>query len=241
MGPLGKHYSLQWAEEDLNQQIKEGSRFADLDKNQPSNKRKLSSSAHLSKEKRAHCVNSLMDESMDKLNKDDEDQQQQIANDSISYGPLTQRLISALIEQNLMTPYDNEIADYFDKIGPPKTSYMSPRTMAKNFNLNANHNSLEKKIKKTLIEQGILEVNEGDKSNDISSEEDTVTSKAIGEPDKDDELAIEIKNIQNELKVITKQCKNTLVQLLNVSKQNLTKQDLKKKINVIDVEVILSI
>lgn len=59
--------------------------------------------------------------------------------ESLNYGPLTQRLISALIEQNLMTPLDNEIGDYLDKIGPPpEPMYMSPKTMARKLNLNTN-------------------------------------------------------------------------------------------------------
>jgi transcriptional adapter 3 len=37
---------------------------------------------------------------------------------------------------------------------------------------------------------------------------------------------------------VTKQCKHTLVHLLNVSKNNLVKQDVKKKINSIDNEII---
>ena len=85
-------------------------------------------------------------------------------------------LISALIEQNLMTPFDNELADYLEKIGPPQSMYLSPKSMAKKltFNTNSSSNStLERKIKKTLIEQGILDIDENDKTPDCLSENES--------------------------------------------------------------------
>ena len=236
--PIGKHYANQWGEEDLSHQMKEGSRFADLDSGKPAHlKRKAD---HLN-EKSSHKDKKsaqILDQSLQSLNKT------QQKNDSLSYGPLTQRLISALIEQNLMTPFDNELADYLEKIGPPQSMYMSPRSMAKKFTFNTSSNShLERKIKKTLIEQGILDSDETDKG-DGSSESDSNVKK---EPhsysdsvDKEDEIGNEIRNLQNELRTVTHQCELTLEQLLATSKKRLEKQEIKKKILGIDFEVYFS-
>jgi transcriptional adapter 3 len=138
-----------------------------------------------------------------------------------------------------MTPFDTEIADYLDKIGPPQPMYMSPKTMAKKFTFNTHNSStsLERKIKKTLIEQGILDMEEGDKADESVNESSTTngTNEIIA---KDDEIALEIKNLQNELKLVTKQCKQTLVGLLEVSKTQLVKQEVKRKLQSLDLEII---
>lgn len=133
--PLGKHYSLQWAEEDLNHQVKEGSRLTDYEA-------KISTPAkhRQTENNKFSVVNPLIEEGLSKVrpmspfatkNKKNATTENKTS-ESVNYGPLTQRLISALIEQNLMTPMDNEINDYLDKIGPPpQPIYMSPKTMAK--------------------------------------------------------------------------------------------------------------
>lgn len=250
VGPLGKHYTLQWAQEDINNQIKDGSRFNDIDKTiklQPSTPLKRKATSPLDKNDK--MSSRLIDESLNKMNSpvvSNAKTAQNSCKSSLNYGPLTQRLISALIEQNLMTPFDTEIADYLDKIGPPQPIYMSPKTMAKKLNFNTNSNSLERKIKKTLIEQGILDMDDNEKldndSNGSSSNEthhnnnnQSTTNEIIA---KDDEIALEIKNLQNELKLVTNQCKQTLEHLLNISKNNLVKQDIKRKISAIDVDIV---
>ena len=148
-----------------------------------------------------------------------------------------------------MTPFDNELADYLEKIGPPQSMYLSPKSMAKKltFNTNSSSNStLERKIKKTLIEQGILDIDENDKTPDCLSEnESSIVKKEANSLngansniiDKDDEIGNEIKNLQNELKTITSQCELTLTQLLHTSKKKMIKQDIKKKLTILDYEV----
>ena len=162
--------------------------------------------------------------------------------EALSYGPLTQRLISALIEQNLMAPFDNEIADYLDKIGPPpQPIYMSPKSMARKLNFNASNSCLERKIKKTLIEQSILDSDENDKTDELSSaDDDSLSSEMLGIA-KDDEIARELRSLQRELKVVSKQCKSTLTQLLDISKNSMAKQEIKKKLSIVDNEVNLII
>jgi transcriptional adapter 3 len=155
-----------------------------------------------------------------------EDGKKIISNDNdSSYGPLTQRLISALIEQNLMTPFDTDMTD-LEVLGDPKGQYMSPRTLAKQLNI-ATSQSLEKKIKKELIEQGILD------EEDLTDSQDESEEKI----DKDDEIAIEIKRLQSELESVSSTCKMTQKQLLNVAKEVMQQQEIKKKIDLIDNEI----
>jgi transcriptional adapter 3 len=237
--PLGKHYTLQWADQDISHQMRESSRFIDFDRKLSPVKRKVGNpNFYAKKENRA---NYLIEESLGKLSASQQNE--------MNYGPLTQRLISALIEQNLMTPFDNEIADYLDKLSPPESTYLSPKTMAKKFSFSSTHtNHIERKIKKTLIEQGILELDENEKI-DFSCDENSNSAQAGGGTDtaeqqcdsgggKEDEIANEILNVQNELKLVSKQCKQTLLNLVDLSKQNLIKQDLKRKLSSVDSEVI---
>lgn len=97
--------------------------------------------------------------------------------------------------------------------------------------------SLERKIKKTLIEQSILDEDELENSDQDASGNSPNTSSENCTIHKDDEIANEIKNLQNELKVVTKQCKNTLNNLLDISKQDIEKQEIRKKISLLDSEV----
>lgn len=219
----------------MNHQIREGSRFIDLDTKVTPGKRKLGAQCPTPRK-----ANALLNESLNKLNKNGSSS----ATD-LNYGPLTQRLISALIEQNLMTPFDNEMADYLDKIGPPESTYLSPKTMAKKFSFSTSHtNNIERKLKKTLIEQGLLELDENEKidlscdenSNSVTDMASTAAAVSINH-DSTDEIANEIMNVQNELKLVSQQCKQTLLHLVDISKQNLVKQEIKKKISAIDGEV----
>ena len=88
--PLGKHYSLQWAEEELNQQLKEGARFNDMEIGTITpGKRKAPEL-----DKKFPIAGSLLDESYRKIMKKSHPEN---SNETLNNGPLTQRLISALI------------------------------------------------------------------------------------------------------------------------------------------------
>jgi hypothetical protein len=235
--------------------MKEGSRFVDLDSpntsmlHTPTKRKATDPNTSLIRK------NSLIQESINKINK----QQTCRQNESMGYGPLTQRLIAALIEQNLMVTYDNDLTDYLEKIGPTSTTtqaaqtsaYMSPKTMAKGFHFNTNQSqNIERKLKKTLIEQGILELDENDKleSHDENScqsnlggasESSNYVLMNVSSQDskEDDELALEIYNLQNELKLVTKHCKQTIEGLLDTAKRDMQKQEIKKKLHTVDKEV----
>lgn len=207
--PLGTHYSIKWAEEDLKHEMRESNKL---------------SNDNLNGSKKKGNDNSIIDQN--NINNILEDGKKVISNDNdSSYGPLTQRLISALIEQNLMTPFDTDMTD-LEMLGDPKGQHMSPRTLAKQLNITTSQ-SLEKKIKKELIEQGILD------------EEDFTDSQDEGEEkiDKDDEIAIEIKRLQSELEMVSSTCKKTQQQLLSVAKEVMKQQEIKKKIDSIDNEI----
>ena len=90
IGPIGKHYAVQWAEEDLNQQMKEGARFVDLDgKTSPSSTGQKRKGAHdLANEKSfKKSASFMLDETVQNLNKTT---QVQNKHDTLTYGPLTQ-------------------------------------------------------------------------------------------------------------------------------------------------------
>jgi transcriptional adapter 3 len=228
--------------------MKEGSRFSDFDQTKTTGqKRKLNESA--TSQKKSALASKLLDQSFEKISKKSSSHHNQ-SSSSFSYGPLTQRLISALIEQNLMSPFDNEITDYLDRISPPESSYISPRTLAKKcFTFPSSSSAaasntpttssgsggvshIEKKIKKTLIEQGILDIDEDKAANDSDLSDSAVS--------KDDEIGNEILNIQKELKMVAQQTKQILLHLVDLSKQNLVKQEIRKKIASLDNEVCYS-
>lgn len=228
--------------------MKEGSRFSDFDQAKTTGqKRKLNEST--TSLKKSALASKLLDQSFEKISKKSSSHHNQ-SSSSFSYGPLTQRLISALIEQNLMSPFDNEITDYLDRISPPESSYISPRTLAKKcFTFPSTSSAaasntpatssgsggvshIEKKIKKTLIEQGILDIDEDKAANDSDLSESAIS--------KDDEIGNEILNVQKELKMVAQQTKQTLLNLVDLSKQNLLKQEIRKKIASLDNEVCYS-
>ena len=132
---MGKHYSIRWTEEDLKKEVKESSKLC-IDQSQ---KRKL----NLNSQAVQNDVSKIYSEGR-KLTTHNESE-----ND---YGPLTQRLISALVEQNLMTPFDTEIVDM--RMEKQDELYLSPKALASKFHSSLNQN-LERKIKRELIEQGL--------------------------------------------------------------------------------------
>lgn len=227
--------------------MKESARFVDLD----------TSTTHTTptptptKRKNAHYIdpnaalirkNSLIQESVNKINTEASS-----SNSSLSYGPLTQRLISALVEQNLITPFDGDLGDYMDKMGPiqqtgcTSSAYLSPKTIVRGFQFGGAANSIEKKLKKSLVEQGIID----SESNGVNNHHDENSNMLTGEENEngendggEDELAVEIENLQNELKSVTRQCKETIEQLLEVAKLDLERQVVKKKLATVDQDVI---
>ncbi|XP_067005455.2 transcriptional adapter 3-B isoform X2 [Anabrus simplex] len=162
--PLGRHYSLRWAEED---NIDEKSNKSDLSK------------------------------------KSDK------SNEGVTTGPLSQRLISALMEENIVP------ADMVCRGEENRT----PLELFKNFSV-SNSASFERRVRKELEEQGILD------TEDVSSDR------------ADDEILQELKRCQAELKVVSAYNVQHLKRLLKQANDELVRQDLKKKLQQADAEVI---
>ncbi|XP_053610872.1 transcriptional adapter 3 [Plodia interpunctella] len=129
------------------------------------------------------------------------------SNDNIITGPLTQRLVSALMEENVMS---YEVPDIkIKQSGTTKSSYKNSLT-------------LEKCLRKELVEQGILD------PEDLPP----LTNPA------DDEILAEIKKCQTELTAVRKDnCKN-LKNLIGLCKQEMIRLNLKKQLDQVDMECI---
>lgn len=122
-------------------------------------------------------------------------------------GPLTQRLVSALMEENVM-PY--EMPDIKVKqTSNVKSSYKNSLT-------------LEKCLRKELVEQGILD------PEDLPP----LTNPA------DDEILAEIKKCQTELTAVRKDNCRNLKNLIDLCKQEMIRLNLKKQLDQVDMECI---
>ncbi|GAB1602831.1 transcriptional adapter 3-like isoform X2 [Argonauta hians] len=193
--PLGKHYSERWAQEDIMDEQKEGGKISDK-------RRSNNSSA---------ATNS--NESSSLLKKSET-----CSNDDSPFGPLTQRLVTALIEEHVMAPVDDTTTDINTKdLEDPPT--ISPKMLAKQLNI-SNAVQLEKRIKKELEEQGILDFDE----------------KVEDNPD--DEILSELRRKQEELKAIN--LENTIMtkRLIKLAKEEMESQKLKKKLAALDAELL---
>ncbi|KAI0237724.1 Transcriptional adapter 3-B [Lamellibrachia satsuma] len=188
---LGKHFSEKWAQEDLLDEQKEGSRLND--------KRSSASSNHNSTD-----VTAVV-------------RQLENGNDDMSpFGPLTQRLVQALIEENIMTPLDDTAMTEADAA---EAASISPRSLAKQLNI-GNTAALERRIKRELEENGILEVED-------KTEDDT-----------NDEILNELRRKQHELKVISQHNQAVNKKLLKLATQAMHRQDVRRKMAAADAEVM---
>ncbi|XP_043262081.1 transcriptional adapter 3-B [Colletes gigas] len=175
--PLGRHYSLMWAHNDLLQEE---------DAANP-NREKKKSRSDLSllvgkNDKKAHSI----------------------------AGPLTQRLVSALLEENVYVANNNTDNKLFRDSDPP---VLRDLTIQNSINL-------ELRMHKELVEQGILE------------------SDAQKKNQEDDEILTEIKRCQQELTALSNHNVTQLKRLLNLAQEESKRQALKRKISAADNEVI---
>lgn len=129
------------------------------------------------------------------------------SNENLITGPLTQRLVSALMEENLM---NYEVPDIKVKqTANTKSSYKNSLT-------------LEKCLRKELVEQGILD------PEDLPP----LTNPA------DDEILAEIKKCQTELTAVKKENCRNLKHLIGLCKQEMIRLNLKKQLDQVDMECI---
>ena len=120
--PLGQHYAIRWAKEDLDlEKAKGGDENRDV--------KEESGSKMAKKEQKA---------------------------DSSPFGELTQRLVQGLMEENLMSQVDDVMVERAreDEVGTRNSFIQSLKV--------SNGDSLERRLRKELEEQGILDPNEDD-------------------------------------------------------------------------------
>ncbi|CAO2606137.1 Transcriptional adapter 3 [Lemmus lemmus] len=118
--PLGKHYSQRWAQEDLLEEQKDGARAAAVaDK----------------KKGLMGPLTELDTKDVDALLKKSEAQHEQ-PEDGCPFGALTQRLLQALVEENIISPMeDSPIPDMSGKESGADGASTSPRNQNKPFRL----------------------------------------------------------------------------------------------------------
>ncbi|KAF2988344.1 hypothetical protein EK904_000042, partial [Melospiza melodia maxima] len=164
--PLGKHYSQRWAQEDLLEEQKDGARAA---------------AAADKKKGVLGPLTELDTKDVDALLKKSEAQHEQ-PEDGCPFGPLTQRLLQALVEENIISPVeDSPIPEITGKDSGADGAGTSPRSQNKPFSV-PHTKSLEGRIKEELVAQGLLE------SEDRPAE------------DSEDEVLAELRKRQAELK-----------------------------------------
>ncbi|XP_028855132.1 transcriptional adapter 3 isoform X2 [Denticeps clupeoides] len=197
---LGKHYSQRWAQEDLLEEQREGAR---------ANDKKKSMMGPLS-ELDAKDVDALLKKS---------EAQHEPPEDGCPFGPLTQRLLQALVEENIISPMeDSPIPDIPGKDDGAGTS---PRSQGKAFSV-PHTRSLEARIKEELVSQGLLD-----------SEE-----RQGGAGESEDEVLAELQKRQAELKALSGHNRARKQELLRWAREEMRKQELRRRVRVADLEVM---
>ncbi|KAL7293852.1 hypothetical protein TKK_0012907 [Trichogramma kaykai] len=176
--PLGRHYTMVWAEQELMQEEEAG-----RDPNNTEKKKQSDVTRLLSKvDKKSNGIS----------------------------GPLTQRLVSALLEENVYVANNNADNKLFRDGDPPVLRDLSIQ----------NSMNLEMRMHKELVEQGILDA-EPQKKNP-----------------EEDEILMEIKRCQRELIALSSHNEQQLKKLLQHAKDECKRQELKRKISTVDNEVV---
>ncbi|KAM7040706.1 transcriptional adapter 3 isoform 1-T1 [Acridotheres tristis] len=247
--PLGKHYSQRWAQEDLLEEQKDGARAAaaadkkkgvlgpltELDtKGAPiptprwagsacaqwsqAQDRLPCPAAHLCVFGVAFYLSCFLPD-VDALLKKSEAQHEQ-PEDGCPFGPLTQRLLQALVEENIISPVeDSPIPEITGKDSGADGAGTSPRSQNKPFSV-PHTKSLEGRIKEELVAQGLLE------SEDRPAE------------DSEDEVLAELRKRQAELKALSAHNRTKKHELLRLAKEELHRQELRQRVRMADNEVM---
>ena len=193
---LGKHYSEIWNKEDF---LEEQQQSSKIDKKRSS----PISGTDLTEKLSNDCIMSAIKE------------------EGCSYGSFTQRLISALVDENIMAPVcENDLHDAI-KLDNNKTEMKTQ----KNHNSSSSNNhtkSLESAIKEELYSLGLID--------SLNEEENYM--------DADDEILLELRRLQNELKAVRSHNKHNVSKLVARAKIAMKKQEVRQKAKVLDAEVV---
>ncbi|CAF96555.1 unnamed protein product, partial [Tetraodon nigroviridis] len=151
------------------------------------------------------------------------DSQHESPEDGCPFGPLTQRLLQALVEENIISPMeDSPIPDISGKDANDGAG-TSPRSQGKAFRHVVPHTrSLEARIKEELVAQGLLDSEERPGPGGES----------------EDEVLAELQKRQAELKALITHNRSRKQELLRLAKEEMRKQDLRQRVRVADNEVM---
>lgn len=203
--PLGRHYGEKWAQEDLLEEQEEGSRMQEkklrgtLTNTTSDNNNKSSEEKSLLKKADAAGLGE---------------------EDLCPFGSLTQRLVSALIEENIIAPIreqssgsgSSDSATTRSGNNPPRTPTKAPHV--------PHTRTLEARVREELIFQGILDA-------DDQADEEV-----------DDEVLAELKRHQNELRVLMEKNRQHKLELSKLTQEEMRRQELKHRAQVADAEVM---
>ena len=193
--PLGRHYSEVWAKEDF---IEEQQQSSKIDK-----KRTIPVTEN---------VDSFLNIDLNSNNDNDE---------NCPYGSFTQRLVSALVDENIMAPMtENELKDVVkvDEDCTPEQKLGNKKVAA----TVSNAKSLENVIREELFSLGLI-----DSTNDDEADYDA-----------DDEILSELRKFQSELKALRSHNKHAINRLISRSTVAMKKQEVRQKAKVVDTEVV---
>ncbi|XP_065668271.1 transcriptional adapter 3-A [Hydra vulgaris] len=191
MPALGVHYSDVWNKEDF---LEEQQQSAKIDK------KRSSPISNVNLTERLNNDSALLTEK-----------------EECSYGSFTQRLISALVDENIMAPVCEKDLHDAVKLDSNKTEIRPHRNLSNN-----NHSkSLESAIKEELYSLGLID--------SLNEEENK---------DDDDEILMELRRLQSELKAVRSHNKHCVSKLVARAKIAMKKQEVRQKAKILDAEVV---
>lgn len=168
------------------------------------------------KEEQDGVANSLGSKSKSKtLTNGDVGKKEKIMGEGIT-GPLTQRLVSALMEENLH-PDGNSTSNENSNCSSDIMHSINARSAVA---LLKNGISIERRLRKELIEQGILDADDMPKSQ------------------QDDEILSEINRVRTELAVIAEYNSNEIRKLQSMAKDEMKRIEVKRKLDRVDQEIM---
>ena len=200
--PLGRHYSEKWALEDLHEEQEFGKKALEKKRStlKSSNAENLGDSALNVMMKKASENTSLPTEEV------------------CPFGTLTQRLISAFVEENIIAPITEEQMEP----GGKNLGEAGKGTPGGGKTMHVPHTrTLEVRIRQELAAQGIIEKPE-------KSEED----------DESDEVLCELKKRQAELQALVAHNQIMKRELLEAAQTEMRKQELRHRVQSADAEVL---
>ena len=199
---LGRHYSEKWALEDLQEEQEYGKKAVDKKRStlKSSNMENVTDTA----------LNAMMKKAAENVNLPTEE--------VCPFGPLTQRLIPAFVEENIIAPITEEQIEAAVKNSGEATK--SSPGGSKSMHV-PHTRTLEARVRQELATQNIIE--KPDK---------------MSEDDESDEVLCELKKRQAELQALVALNQDTKRELLEAAHTEMRKQELRHRVQAADVEVL---